>query len=289
MGGETNPNMLIAPAPKTAARTSKRAISVEKLGEVLKRFEISIVDANDLAILQDYQIVIIADDSGSMDNPSVPPEMRRLDVVAPTRWEELQNTVANIVDIASCFDDNGIDVHFLNRSAVMGVKGTTDPRFVKAFEEPPEGTTPLTETIERVAEVSLSERNVLLFVLTDGEPDGGSEEFKESVGRLISSGGTHGRKLRIQLMVCTPLEDEVRWLNDMDRELPEVDVTDDYHTEHNQVLAAQRAEKFTRGDWCMKAMLGPVSEKFDDWDERKKTVMEDPGAERHICASCALQ
>jgi len=265
-------------------------VAVDKLEQVLKRFEITIVEANDLTILQDYEIVIIADDSGSMENPSMPPALRRIGVRNTTRWEELQATVSNIVDIAACFDDSGVDVYFLNREPAMGVKGSTDPNFVKAFEAPPDGTTPLTETLERVASRSMAERSVLLFVLTDGEPNGGPDPFKAALAKLIAPNPVGGRKLRAQLMVCTPMEDEVQWLNDMDRDFLEVDVTDDYHTEQQQVLASNKAPQFTRGDWCMKAMLGPVSHKFDNWDERKRTLMEEVRDEsKTMCSSCTLQ
>merc|ERR1712151_1316435 len=74
-------------------------------------------------------------------------------------------------------------------------------------------------------------------------------------------------KVRIQIMACTPEDEEIEWLNDLDAELGELDVTDDYYAERAQVLRSGRASRFTRGDWCMKAMLGPVSRKFDQWDE----------------------
>merc|ERR1711879_353872 len=73
---------------------------------------------------------------------------------------------------------------------------------------------------------------------------------------------------KVQIMACTGNDDEVAYLDDLDRELHEVDCTDDYYTEKAQVIRAGLTDKFSRGDWCMKAMLGPVSRKFDQWDER---------------------
>ena len=37
----------------------------------------------------------------------------------------------------------------------------------------------------------------------------------------------------------------MEWLNRLDYELPEVDVTDDYDTEHAQVMKAGRCSQFT--------------------------------------------
>lgn len=42
--------------------------------------------------------------------------------------EELQSTVSNIVDIAVCFDESGVDLYFLNREPVLSVKSSTEAR-----------------------------------------------------------------------------------------------------------------------------------------------------------------
>merc|ERR1719203_2175491 len=121
-----------------------------KIQAVLSRFEISIAEADDLVALEDYEIVIIADDSGSMGNSAEPPHMRRLGAPKKTRWMELTETCAEIVEIAACFDESGIDLFFLNRGPVLEVTHAEDPRFREAFRKPPGGGTPLTETLKRV-------------------------------------------------------------------------------------------------------------------------------------------
>eukprot|EP00435_Cladocopium_sp_Y103_P028053 s1200_g7.t1 len=61
-----------------------------RLQQILNRFEVSIAEANDLAVLEDYEIVLILDDSGSMNASSKPPEQRSLMQASTTRWEELR-------------------------------------------------------------------------------------------------------------------------------------------------------------------------------------------------------
>lgn len=250
-----------------------------KLSAVLARFEISIAEANELVILQDYEIVIIADDSGSMRSNAAPANMRKIGGQNPTRWDELKATVSEMVELATCFDESGIDVFFLNRQPLLGVKSSTDPGFVASFQAPPTGSTPLTETLQRVAARTAGERPVLLFILTDGEPNGGKAPFAQAVRNVTSKASAS--KVRIQVMACTAEDDEIGWLNDLDHELKELDVTDDYFSEKQEVLRAGLAPKFTRGDWAMKAMLGPVSRKFDAWDERL-------GKHHHAPAQCDL-
>lgn len=241
-----------------------------KLEEVLNRFEISIASAQDLVALEDYEIVCIVDDSGSMSRSAAPPAQRQLGKPSRTRWEELQDTISLIVDLGCCFDDSGIDLFFLNRASITGVRSTDDPRFVGAFHAGPCGGTPLTETLGRVAKACGGEKPVLLFVLTDGEPSGGITTFRTELARLVRRQST-SHTFRVQIMACTGDEDAVGWLDEIDAEFSEVDVTDDYYSEMLQVLKeAKRVNKFTRGDWCMKAMLGPISAKFDAWDEMQK-------------------
>jgi hypothetical protein len=237
---------------------------LDRLQGVLDRFEITIAQANDLVVLEEFEMVVIADDSGSMHNPAAPPGMRQLGQQARSRWDELKETVGEIVEIASCFDKSGIDVFFLNRQPVEGVKSSTDKRFLAAFQGKPAGTTPLTETLNRVVAKTAGERKVLLFILTDGEPNGGKWPFIATLRTLCQK--SRG-KLRVQIMACTSDEDEMEWLNGVDKELKEVDVTDDYFAEKQEVLKAGLVPRFTRGDWCLKAMIGPVDRRFDAWDE----------------------
>ena len=88
----------------------------ERLQAILDRFEVSIAEAHELAILLDYDIVIICDDSGSMRFSSLPDghEGGKNEKVPPSRWDELQSSVRFIVELGSCFNSNGVDVFFLH-------------------------------------------------------------------------------------------------------------------------------------------------------------------------------
>jgi len=216
-----------------------------------------------MMILQDFEMVVIADDSSSMNNAADSGRERKLGETKRTRWHELLDTVSEIVEIASCFDESGIDVYFLNRKPALKVKHTNDEAFLLAFQKPPAGTTPLTETLQRVAEDhSGADMKTLMFILTDGEPDGGEAKFSPVVKKVTDSGRVH-----IQIMACTSEEKSIAWLNHLDSGDHKVDVCDDYYSERREVLSVGLRKKFTRGDWCIKAMIGPISGKFDVWDE----------------------
>eukprot|EP01061_Rhynchopus_euleeides_P047864 TRINITY_DN988_c0_g1_i4.p1 TRINITY_DN988_c0_g1~~TRINITY_DN988_c0_g1_i4.p1 ORF type:complete len:130 (+),score=45.05 TRINITY_DN988_c0_g1_i4:47-391(+) len=102
--------------------TYNEQADMQKLNELLSRHQITIADANDLVLLQGYEIVIIADDSGSMSLSSVPQNQRRLGQREPSRWEELGGTLQMVVELATCFDKDGLDIFFLNRPSLHGIK-----------------------------------------------------------------------------------------------------------------------------------------------------------------------
>ena len=244
---------------------------MQKLNSLLTRYSITIADANDLVQLQGYEIVFLVDDSGSMSLSSVPSHLRRLGQREPTRWDELGGTVQMVVEIATIFDADGVDVFFLNREPLRSIKSRDDPRLTAALAQPPSGGTPLTEQLQQVImQYAHSEKPVLILIATDGTPNGGLHAFKTCIRQAIAKRGCSAT-FKFQILACTDDDSAIGWLNEFDEEFAEVDVTDDYHSERAEVLKAERAPHFTRGDWLMKALLGPIISKFDDWDEPNKT------------------
>ena len=254
----------IAPGqPKYTAH----APGLEALQAILQKYEITIADANDLVLLQDYEIVFIADDSGSMQLCSVPPNERRLGAQMPSRWDELCETIRVVSELACCFDADGIDIHFLNRPSVRNITSVRDPRLVQALAAPPAGTTPLTEKVQTVLrEHAQTEKPVLMMIATDGEPNSGPQKFKNVIRNAINK--TDGCTFKFQILACTEDDDQVAWLNEFDDATEGLDVTDDYYSERKEVLAAGRVSTFKRSDWVIKALLGPISSKYDKLDQR---------------------
>lgn len=163
----------------------------------------------------------------------------------------------------------------------------SDPRFMQSFQSPARGKTPLTETLCRVAQEAGGERPVLLFILTDGEPNGGVGPFKRELKRLVKQKSTP-HEFHVQIMACTDDEKAIGWLNQIDGCSRKIDVTDDYFHEMCQVLKdARRRQRFTRGDWCMKAMLGPINARFDAMDEAEFVPYSDSDTDcQPRCAVC---
>ncbi|KAJ9461217.1 hypothetical protein DIPPA_35203 [Diplonema papillatum] len=268
-----------AAASSAQAEAGKRAAMMEKLEALLNEYQITIADANDLFKLVEFDVVVICDDSGSMTLPSG---------TLGTRWDELRDTVTQLVNIGACLDDNGIDLYFLNQDPLLSISSSSDSRFIQVFSKSPRGSTPLVKTMQRViADCSKKDKPVLLVVATDGEPNEGPEAFKECVKDTLNKKNT-SQTFKIQVLVCTPDEAEVEWLNKLDCKLSGFDVTDDYTSERKEVKKTKRYPEFKKSDYIVKALLGPVCDKFDKQDEKKPSNKGSKPAEAHDSCGCVV-
>ena len=70
--------------------------------------------------------------------------------------------------------------------------------------------------------------------------------------------------------LCTDDYDSISYLNRWDVKIPNLDVTDDYLTEKDQIQRVQGKDfSFSFGDYICKSMLGSIYHKLDQLDETK--------------------
>lgn len=248
------PALQAAPQPTFAQKESQ-------IMNVMQMYEITNYSARELYQLQGFDVVFICDDSGSM---------RALVQGGKTRWDELRDTVSRVVDVAACFDDDGIDVYFLNRGPVQGVRHSS--QLHQAFIAPPAGYTPLAATLTNVLQDQArrgSMKPLLVIIATDGQPT--DHQGRGNIPHFIQvvSGAVHNptRMTRFQFLACSDDDNDIAWLNQVDKTVPRVDVTDDYISERREVLQAGRVRQFSRGDYVCKALLGGISDHYDQMDE----------------------
>lgn len=243
--------MLVMRLPKGAPRPP--------LQEMLDTYEITIAQEDDLGALKRFDIVFLADDSGSMNHTET------TSGVTQTRWKELLGTMSALIDFASYFDADGTDIYFLNRAGLEGVMDGKDPRIKQCFDQRPRGTTPLASRLHWIVESRQDKAKPLLIIMaTDGEPDEGVAATVATVRHCLT---LPGRDIRLGVMACTQDDSAVAWLNNLDDDPVvgnKVDVCDDYEAEKKEVL--RKRQRFMLSDYYMKAMLGPVLTKYDEMD-----------------------
>jgi len=242
---------------------------MEKFRALAQRYEISDYFASKLKQLEGWEIVLILDDSGSMNTPLAQQQGGAF-AQSQTRWTELKQTVSIIIDIASVMDKDGVDLYFLNRATVTGV--TSSEQVAGVFAAPPAGLTPTTPVLQHVLQAKkqvAAEKRVLVIIATDGAPTNQRGEVDIAGLKHVLQAERDPTRFHVQFIACTDDDSSVAYLNEWDNTLPNVDVIDDYQSERAEILKAKGSNfRFAYGDYIVKALLGSIDPEFDKLDEK---------------------
>ncbi|CAF1260525.1 unnamed protein product [Rotaria magnacalcarata] len=246
---------------------------LRKFQYLVNRYEINRDFATRLRALEGYEIVFIVDDSGSMNTPLgdlAGPYDRN-----PTRWDELRQTVSIVVDIASVFDSDGIDIFFLNREPMRHVKSSDE--LVAVFTVQPQGPTPILRVLRHVLrekQLEIQERKLLILIATDGVPtnENGQQDTK-SLEHALRHERNPINRIPVTIIACTDDNECIGYLNHWDKKIPNLDVADDYKSERQEIQKVQGKDfPFSFGDYVVKVLMGAVDSWFDTLDERPVTT-----------------
>mgnify|MGYP003675548273 CR=1 FL=1 len=233
----------------------------ERLEKLLEKYEIDKLYSEKFPYLEDYDIVFLIDDSGSMNSPLSESQHA-------TRWDELKEVVKIVVEIATIFDDDGVDLYFLNREPIYNVKHSSNVEFL--LRERPYGRTPLTEKCNDIfSKYSGKEKPVLLVIATDGVPTNrfGHHDIKNFT-KCIKTRNCN--KFFISFLACSDCDRDVEYLNKLDKKVKNVDTLDDYLSERKEVINAQGKNfSYSLGDHTARLLLGPLCPELDSLDETK--------------------
>jgi len=238
---------------------------LETFRDVCTRLEISDFFANKLRMLEGFKIVIICDDSGSMNSLS-DALINQGDPFGPkpTRWDELKHTVGTIIDIASVLSINGVDILFLNRTGFKNI--TNRYQINPLFAQKPAGGTPIVPVLHSIFKEK-TENNRLVILATDGVPnDHQGNNDTRAFKKLLQT--QRSPQDYVTIVACTDDANTVSYLNNWDKELINLDVVDDYVSERGEILRAQGLDfSFSYGDYVVKCMLGSIDPALDALDE----------------------
>ncbi|CAF1158203.1 unnamed protein product [Adineta steineri] len=243
----------------------------DDLDDLLGEFNIQKSLGERLCLLEDYKIIIVCDDSGSMNTT--------VDGSQDTRWDELCSIVKLLIEICMLFDSNGIDIYFLNRGRFLNVK--TSEFVDKIFSNRPRGYTPLVPILKKIfksssTRVNADHRKTLVFIATDGAPtdEKGHVNLEEleclmNVEREIET--TH-----VMFLLCTddPIYNDC--LTDWDNKMINMDVTADYITEKEKIHTYRGKNfPFSKGDYVVKALLGAIDPDINNLNQPDEDIFLD--------------
>jgi len=276
---------------QTTSTLTDKTTRLAKFDGLIRRHEINPDYAIKLRQLEGFEIVIICDDSGSMNSPVTNPSIKDHNDL-PSRWDELKNTVKTIVDIAGVLDKTGVDVYFLNRP---GVKNVTNFSMLEPyFTTDPEGYTPIVQVFTQVLNDMrqvLSEKKLLIILATDGEPttpsghtsSGGITEKNKFCNLL--KGRQPIDRIYTTILACTDDDSVMSFLQNLDTTIPNLDVVDDFYTVQSNVIKKQGTSyHFTFGDYVVKTLLGSMDKFFDEIDEIEDSYTDDS----HKKSTCSI-
>ena len=218
-----------------------------------------------LQALEDFEIVIVCDDSGSM--------VTRVKSTRKTRWEELCHIVKKVLQIAVRFDPTGIDIYFLNGGKFLKVKNPEQVDSV--FARKPIGHTPLVPILRDIFQSSAAsprrDKKLLVLVATDGKPT--NEEGEDDVDKFeeLMNVVRNAETTYVSFLLCTDDANSMKYLKKWDRNMAHVDVTDDYDSELVRIRKCQEDENFpfTKDDYIVKALIGSIIPDIDLLNEKK--------------------
>ncbi|CAF4604449.1 unnamed protein product, partial [Rotaria sp. Silwood2] len=166
--------------------------------ELVARYEINHTFATKLRALEGYEIVFICDDSGSMNTPL---------------GYELKQTISIVIDLASVFDPDDVDVCFLNCEPVFHVRNSE--QLVPIFAVRPSDPTPIVSVFRcvlRDKQHEIEERKLLILLATDGVPtDNQGHRDIRSFEYVLKQERKPTNRIPVTIIACTD-----SWFDDLD-------------------------------------------------------------------------
>lgn len=231
---------------------------------ILQKHQINPQMVQRLQLLNQYKIVYILDDSGSMNTVE---KSYGYSSSGSSRWNELLQFVNTSLEVALVYNPQGCDIYFLNRQPIRQCRDLNQLRYV--FQNNPQGVTPLTRTVQQVINDNpphmLQGKQLLLIISTDGEPT--DNQGHPNVPEFRQCLFSRPQYVFTTIVACTNDQNSVGYLNNLDREVPRLDVVDDYQSELNEVRRAKGPQyPFSFGDYIAKVFLGSIDVSTDSLD-----------------------
>ena len=184
-----------------------------------------------------------------------------------TRWMELKKLASVLIEFVTSANSDGLDIYFLNRAGVTGVKDVSGLQSV--FSALPMGSTPLISAISRIIVNTPPPpvgSFVLLIVVTDGEPTDGS---RMDLFNVLQNKPSY---FHISFAECTDNAEDMEYLDQWDGVIQNFDNTDDYREELNRIQQIQGSQfKFDYTDYVIKILLATFIRYYFNLDQTKVT------------------
>jgi len=233
-------------------------------------------------VLLKCKVVMLCDDSSSMNSPIAEEGNDPFAQKKTTRWFELKKLAAALIEFITAVNPDGLDIYFLNRKHIFGVKDMSGLQSV--FSDLPDGKTPLIRKLKQIYDDNidnLGDKQLLIIVATDGEPtDGSRNDLFNRLVQITSNGNVH-----VSFAECTDNEEDMEYLDRWNRLIKNFDNTDDYREELRKVKQTQGQNfKFDYTDYVIKILLATFIRWYFNLDQNNGNNM----AYNNTCTCCTI-
>ena len=256
---EALPPVCVAPPPSYVVATP-----LTMFREFATKFGISDTFAGKLRQLGDFKVIMANDDSGSMNSDAYGGDYIKNNPYGaiPTRFDELLKMVEIVINMAGVLSKEALDLYFMNRAPKLNVKSFDEVRecFLKKPTE--YDLTPTVGMLEKIIAVNqrvMVEKNVIIFLATDGSPTNieGQEDI-ENLNKYVDYVMRQYPRLYITFMACVSDEALLATMDNLGKKYKRVGVVDQFNVEYKEMMAKHASKPnftFTMGDYVTKALL----------------------------------
>lgn len=214
-------------------------------------------------VLAKCEIVLLFDDSSTMNTKIIEGDPFAVNLNVQTRWQELKRLAKTVIDFTTSINPAGVSVYFLNRPGPKG-KINNAQALQGYFANPPKGRTPLIGKINQIYKDQRKlpqDKSLLIVIVTDGSPTDGSN------GKLKNTIMGKAPNTYISLCECTNDEEVMDYLSNWNKDIQGFDNSDDYRVELQRVKAKMGQQfKFDYTDYVIKILLAPFLQKYKSLD-----------------------
>ncbi|KAL1857369.1 hypothetical protein Plec18170_003493 [Paecilomyces lecythidis] len=246
----------------------------EKINGITSTWKASPEIAMDSIKLSLFDIILYIDDSGSI-----------MFEEEGARLKDLKNILSLVATAASLFDQDGIQVRFMNSMAQGNNINSKQAAEALISQVRFQGLTPMGTSLRHKvleplvigpARSGQLQKPVLIITITDGQPAGEprnavSQAIRHAVDEVSRTRYGRGAVSFEFAQVGTDLKAR-EFLSELDED-PSIggliDCTSNLEVEQDEMARANPPVELTRELWCAKLMLGAIDSSYDTKDEKR--------------------
>ena len=249
------------PPPPSYTPENRKKYAMEIFGAFARKYNISNDTAIRIRALDNFKVIILNDDSGSMDNYAYPPK-DAFDI-PPTQFNELEEMNKEVINMSAILSKFPLDVYFLHRQGKKGVRDFMDVK--ECFSGKPRENTPIVRTLKNIISSEhkyLQENKLLVFIATDGiNTNDLGENDPQGLVRYVDLLMKTYPNLHITFMACVSDENLLKVMDNMGKKHKNVGVVDEFNVEYKEQMEKHANDPnftFTIGDFITKCLLVSV-------------------------------